>query len=146
MKAILVFLLLTASTACAQPFSIVRQAIAGGGGISTNGPFALTGTIGAHDVGRPLAGGNFSLAGGFWSHFIVVQTSGAPLLSLAYAGNSAIISWALPAEGFQLESNPALSVTDGWTPVLTSKVTNNGVVSVTLPVTPGNHFYRLRKP
>ena len=37
-----------------------------GGGVSTGGVFSLTGTIGQPDAGT-LAGGGFTLAGGFWA-------------------------------------------------------------------------------
>ncbi len=40
--------------------------IDGGGGTSTGGTFALSGTIGQPDAGGPMTGGTFSLTGGFW--------------------------------------------------------------------------------
>src|SRR5947209_14491047 len=49
----------------AQTYSIDRFKVPGGGGTSTGGVFTLSGTIGQHDVGGPLSGGNFSLTGGF---------------------------------------------------------------------------------
>ncbi len=38
----------------------------GGGGSSTGGGFELAGTIGQHDAGPAMTGGNFALLGGFW--------------------------------------------------------------------------------
>ena len=58
-------LLAAVSDTSAQSFSIDRFAIAGGGGTSTGGAFALSGTIGQPDAGA-MTGGNYSLAGGFW--------------------------------------------------------------------------------
>jgi hypothetical protein len=40
--------------------------IDGGGGHSAGGNFELKGTIGQPDAGMVMAGGDFSLAGGFW--------------------------------------------------------------------------------
>jgi hypothetical protein len=52
----------------ARPGSIFPgTTVDGGGGTSTGGGFTLTGTIGQHDAGGPLNGGNFSLNGGFWA-------------------------------------------------------------------------------
>ncbi|MGE0479518.1 MAG: hypothetical protein AB7Q17_03495 [Phycisphaerae bacterium] len=61
-----------ASLACsagavAQPYSIDWYTIDGGGAMNTTGgAFSLSGTIGQHDAGGPMTGGNFSLTGGFW--------------------------------------------------------------------------------
>lgn len=40
---------------------------AGGKQNMTGGNYALAGTIGQHDAGGPLVGGNFELVGGFWA-------------------------------------------------------------------------------
>ena len=50
-----------------QSYSIDWYKIAGGGGTSTNGQYAVTGTIGQPDAGGAMAGGNYSLTGGFWA-------------------------------------------------------------------------------
>ena len=47
-------------------FEIITSTIDGGGGDSTGGPFALSGTIGQHDASDLSSGGDFSLNGGFW--------------------------------------------------------------------------------
>lgn len=46
---------------------IARHTIDGGGMMRTSGgPFELSGTIGQHDAGGVLTGGDFILTGGFW--------------------------------------------------------------------------------
>jgi hypothetical protein len=50
------------------PYTIQRSVIAGGGGSSTGGNFALQGTIGQETVGA-MSEGNDTLAGGFWPDF-----------------------------------------------------------------------------
>ena len=54
-----------APTAFAQSFAINWYTFNGGGGFSSGGDFAVTGTIGQPDAGV-LTGGSFELAGGFW--------------------------------------------------------------------------------
>src|SRR5262249_49561063 len=66
----------------AQSFSIDWFTIDGGGGTSTGGVFAVSGTVGQPDAGVAMSGGNFSVTGGFWSLFSTVQTPGAPTLSI----------------------------------------------------------------
>jgi len=47
-------------------FDLSWHTIDGGGGTSTGGSFALSGTIGQHDAGV-MSGGSFELVGGFWA-------------------------------------------------------------------------------
>lgn len=54
----------TAQTALAQ-FELDWHTIDGGGGTSSGGAFALSGTIGQPDAGM-MSGGSFTLVGGFW--------------------------------------------------------------------------------
>jgi hypothetical protein len=55
-----------------------------------------------------MIGGNFSLTGGYWAIF-AVQVSGAPLLTITYAGNQAIVSWPSSATGWILQTNSQLN-------------------------------------
>ncbi len=49
------------------PFGLPWWTADGGGGTSSGGNFALSGTIGQADAGGPLHGGDYALTGGFWS-------------------------------------------------------------------------------
>jgi hypothetical protein len=62
-----------------------------------------------------------------------------PVLTATRAGTSITISWPTTATGFTLETTVSLS-TPAWTAV--GGVANN---SVTVPIGPGNQFYRLKK-
>jgi hypothetical protein len=64
----------------AQSYSIDWYKVSGGG-TSTGSVYAVSGTIGQHDAGGPMSGGNYSLTGGFWALY-AVQTPGAPVLSI----------------------------------------------------------------
>ena len=76
----------------AQSYNIGWYKIAGGGGTSSGGQYNLSGTIGQPDSGGAMTGGSYSLTGGFWALY-AVQTTGAPLLTITYFGNQAVISW-----------------------------------------------------
>jgi hypothetical protein len=125
----------------AQSYSIGWYKIAGGGGVSTNAPYQITGTIGQPDASSALTGGNFSVTGGFWSFLSVVQTSGAPLLTITHSGNQAIVSWPSTATGFVLQTNANLGTTN-WVnyagPVVNNSVTNAPPA--------GTLFFRLTHP
>ena len=126
----------------AQTFSVERFAV-GGTCTSTDGPFALSGTLGQPDANQQsLTGGTFSLAGGFWS-FVVVPTPEAPLLTIERQGADVRVFWPLPDTGFVLDQS--LSATGGWSQVTLPYATNTAGISISVPAPTGNQFYRLRK-
>jgi hypothetical protein len=118
--------------------------IDGGGGTSTGGVFAVSGSIGQPDANsQPMTGGNFSLTGGFWS-LLALQTPGAPLLSVERQGAVIRVFWPLPANGFVLDQS--LTMTGIWSQVTAPYATNATDISISVPALTGNGFYRLRKP
>ena len=123
-------------------YSIDWFTIDGGGGTSTGGVYAVSGTIGQPDAGR-MSGGNFAIDGGFWGIIAPIQTSGAPLLSIERQGGAARVYWPGPATGFLLDQS--LTVTGVWSQVAFPYITNADI-SITVPMPAGNKFYRLRKP
>ncbi len=146
MKTILFLLgLLPAFTGFAQQYSIDWFKISGGGGASTNGQYAVSGTIGQAEAGAAMAGGGYSLTGGFWSLISVVQTAGAPTLAITHSGNSVVISWPSGPGGFTLQQNANLAPTS-WTASTYNISTNGAVQSITISRPAGNLFFRLAKP
>jgi hypothetical protein len=148
--AIVVFLfvvfLSTALTAGAENYSIGWYKVAGGGGTSTGAVYSVSGTIGQHDAGGPLVGGNFSLMGGYWS-FPTVQTLGAPSLRIvATSPNTLMVYWPSPSTGFNLQVNTDLT-TARWVPP-TETVQDDGTIRYIIIVSPapGQKFYRLNHP
>ena len=128
----------------AQPYSIDWHTIDGGGGTSTGGVYSISSTIGQPDANQqPMAGGNFSLTGGFWSLF-AVQVPGAPLLSIERIGGAARVFWPKPSASFVLDQS--LTITGAWSQVSFPYTTNSTDISITVPAPVGNKFYRLRKP
>src|SRR5690348_14430606 len=90
--------------AFAQSYSIDWYKISGGGGTSTNGQYAVTGTIGQADAGGAMTGGDYSVTGGFWSLISVVQTAGAPALFITQANNTVQVFWQ-NVSGWTLQQN-----------------------------------------
>src|SRR6266446_1457321 len=101
--------LLVPGTLSAQDFTVDWFAVAGGGGPSSGGNFELRATIGQPDTGE-MAGGGFALLRGFWSIAGLIETPGAPSLSVSLARGSVLISWPENGSaGFVLEEAAALA-------------------------------------
>jgi len=122
-------------------FSVDWFTIDGGGGTSTSGVYSISGTIGQPDAGPVMTNGQFSVTGGFWVLPSVVQTVGAPTLTIvpATAGN-ATISWTPNTPGFVLQETWSLAAPN-WTNSI-SGATNPIAIPATVPA----KFFRLHKP
>lgn len=135
--------LLTAFHVSAQTYSIDWYKIAGGGGTSSNGQYSVSGTIGQADAGGPMTGGNYSLTGGFWSLFSVVQTVGSPKLYIfTTSTNTAVVYWVGPTSGVTLQQNSSLGQSN-WINNGNPIVSANGTNQVIVPAHPGNNVFRL---
>jgi hypothetical protein len=126
-------------SASAQNYAIDWYKVAGGGGTSTAGVFSVSGTVGQPDASSAMTGGSYSLTGGFWSLY-AVQTPRAPLLTITYVGNQAIVSWPPSATSWTLQTNANLA-TDEWGNYLGTVVNN----SVTNAPQTRNVFFRLKQ-
>jgi hypothetical protein len=124
----------------AQSYSLDWYKIAGGGGVSSNAPYQVTGTVGQPDASGAMSGGSYSVTGGFWSLY-AVQTPGAPLLTITHVGNQAIVSWSPSVTGWTLQTNANLA-TPTWGNYISAIVNN----SVTNAPPKGNLFFRLANP
>jgi hypothetical protein len=142
-----VVLLLTAVQAHSQPYTINWYKIAGGGGTSTGGVYSVSGTIGQHDAGGPMTGGSYSLNGGFWSMIGVVQTPGAPLLTITLNPpfSTVTISWPSSGGSFTLQTNGDLT-TSNWVDCGSTVNSNGGTNSITISPSADNLFFRLKTP
>jgi hypothetical protein len=139
-------LVMIASFARAQSYSLEWFTIDGGGGNSTGGGYSLSGTIGQPDAGGPLTGGNFTLTGGFWSFLSVVQTPGAPALNIALTTtNTALIWWPSPSSGWTLLQNTNLATTN-WVAAPETVQDNGSIKFIIVNPPTAQRFYRLYKP
>jgi hypothetical protein len=134
-----------ASEAPAQNYSIDWFTIAGGGGSSTGSVYTVSGTIGqSAGSGAAMAGGNYSLTGGFWAIY-AVQTEGAPLLTISRTNNSMMVFWPATSTNWMLQQNANLSSTNWITAPET--IMDNGTSKYIIVSQPaGNQFYRLSSP
>ena len=137
-------LLLSPLVATAQQYSNNWYKVSGGGGTSTNGPYAISGTIGQHDAGGPMTGGLYSVYGGFWA-IDAVQTLGLPKLIITFVNpHSVKVSWS-NSGSYTLQQN---SIVSGgtWTTSVYAITTANGTNSITVTPPTGNLFFRLSSP
>lgn len=143
-KLLLSFVLLTPLLASAQNYSIDWYKIAGGGGTSTGGIYAVSGTVGQQDAGGVLAGGGYSLTGGFWALLYAVQTPGLPNLAITFVNpNSVRVFWP-DTGGYTLEQTTGLA-TPTWTPSTYVITAANGTNSITITPPMGELFFRLKQ-
>ena len=122
-------------------YAIDWSTIDGGGGTSTGGVYSVSGTIGQPDADAPMAGGQYSVTGGFWVLPTAVQSSDAPTLFIGPgAPGFATVSWTPATPDFVLQVSPTLTP-PAWTNA-PSGATNPATVPALLP----SRFYRLVKP
>ena len=146
MKTKLILFCLLCSTLClrapAQQYSIDWFKVAGGGGTSTAGTYAVSGTIGQHDAGGPMSGGSYSLTGGFWALISVVQTVGAPTLYISHAGNQVTVLWQ-SVPGWSLVQNNDLTLPANWS-ASGGVTSSNGTNYLNVLNPTGDLFFRLK--
>jgi hypothetical protein len=133
------------TSAFTQHYDIDWWTVDGGGATSSGGVYSVSGTIGQPDAVL-MSGGNFTLAGGFWSIVISGFTPEIPSIGIACMPSAVRLSWSPSATGFVLEQAPHLTTPIPWTQLLTPYLTNVDEVYVLLPIVGESKFYRLRKP
>lgn len=92
------------------------------------------------DVGRIAGGWSLNL---FSSQATCCSSS--PRLLIARSGANVLIRWPAAATNFTLEAKPSLNPGATWSSVPNSVVTANGTNAVTVPISGGNRFFRLRR-
>lgn len=123
-------------------YTIDWYTIDGGGGTSTGGVYAVSGTIGQPDASTtPLTNGQYAVVGGFWALPQAIQTPGSPLLSIEAAGPGlATISWTPNTPGFVLQQTISLN------PANWADAASGSTNPVTVTLSGGMTYYRLNKP
>jgi hypothetical protein len=116
MKALLSFslLLLTGAVASAQSYAITSHTIAGGGGTSSGGVYAVTGAIAQHDSNATSTGGTYSLSGGFLAQYMALQQTGAPHLFIRGVGANVQVVWGANVPGWLLQANSTDLAPANW--------------------------------
>lgn len=147
MKRLLALILLIGSiTAQAQSYSITSRAIAGGGGTSSGGTYAVTGAIAQHDANAISSGGSYSLSGGFLGQYMALQQTGAPHLTIrATAGSNVQVVWGSSVPGWVLQSNTTELSPSGWVDVVGTPSVIGPEQILQFAAGSGRVFFRLRK-
>jgi hypothetical protein len=143
MKTTAFFLLMLATieTGWAQ-YRIAWSRIDSGGGSSTGGVYRLKGSAGQPDAGL-ATGGDYVLSGGFWSIVGVLPTDDTPAIRITLDRSNVILAWPSVSRGFQLEVTRGL-LQPNWTDVDVAPTVVGSDLQVTLPLEPGQRFFRLR--
>ena len=129
----------------AQNYSVDWYKIAGGGGTSTGANYSVSGTIGQHDAGEPMTGGNYSLTGGIWTLINAVQTPGAPTLYISRSGNSVTVYWQNVSGWNLIQSGNLTMPVANWS-ASSAPTLMGGTNSLKFVNPSGNLFLRLKSP
>ena len=89
------------------------------------------------------AGGAFTAAGGKVSGYVARAYLELLTLSILRSGGEMTLSWPLFYGGFVLQQNPDVAGTNSWSNSNHPLTTNGAIKSATVPLTPGNQFFRL---
>jgi hypothetical protein len=127
-----------------QSYTVDWYKFAGGGGTSSNGSYSVSGTIGQPDASGAMAGGNYSVTGGFWALINVVQTPGAPTLYVSHSGNTVTVYWQNVTGWSLIQSGNLATPVGSWS--ASAGVTPGVTNSLTLTNPTGIVFFRLSNP
>jgi hypothetical protein len=147
-SAVIIIALLVGATVCsqAQSYRVGKSSLHSGGGTSRGGDYEIKGSIGIVNRRPTLQSQEYALAGGVVALVTAVQTPDAPVLHLSLsATNTVLLSWEATITDFVLEQSSDANGS-AWTRVETATVTVGANQNVSLPLTAGNKFFRLRKP
>lgn len=111
---------------------------------ATNSSLSLT-NVQTTDAGNynVHAANQFGSPGLYWQvSSTAVLTVPAPSLTARLSGTNIVMSWPIAASGYFLESS-AVFGTNSWTTVSSPLQTNSSNISITLPATGPQQFYRL---
>jgi hypothetical protein len=143
---VLSFVLLSGSGVFAQNYSIAAHTIAGGGGTSSGGAYAITGAIAQHDAHTASVGGAYAISGGFFSQYYALQQIGAPRLTIrGVAGGNVQLVWAANVPGWVLQSNTDNLSSAGWIDVVGTPTVSGAEQFLEFTTALGKVFFRLRK-
>jgi hypothetical protein len=137
--------LLAAAAPAFGQYEIRWYTIDAGGGASTGAVYSITGTIGQPDAGV-MHGAGYGLTGGFWSQISVLQTPGAPTLTITLTrSNTVFVAWPSPELGWELQQSSSPDSLNWIEPPET--IGDNGSTRFIIVNPPAeNRFYRLIGP
>jgi uncharacterized delta-60 repeat protein len=98
--------------------------------------------------GKILLAGDFLTVNGLLRRYVarLYGDFATPALNIARSNSFAVLSWPASFGNYQLQENTNISVSNGWSLVVTARSTNNGLISVITPATNSHKFFRLSSP
>lgn len=123
------------------PIGPFPTALAAFNGVNPNGVWSLY-------VVDDLGGDQGRIAGGWSLNLFSSQAtccSSSPRLLIARSGANVLLRWPAAATNFTLEAKASLNPGTTWSSVPNQVMTANGTNSVSVPITTGNRFFRLRR-
>lgn len=124
--------------AMGQSYDVGRWLVAGGGGLSGGGPYALSSAIGQASVGT-AAGGNYQVLGGFFEPEDATGVS----LRIERSAGAIRLSWLKAAAGFTLRRTQTLDPPIPWTDIAGPYGDDGTYYYVLIPGPTGNWFFQL---
>jgi hypothetical protein len=114
-----------------------------GGGISSAGVYSVEGII-TTATDEQLRGGSYSIQGAIAQILLVVEIPSAPALRIQVTARSVLISWSAPSGVFELQQTTSVSDPASWKPLRASPTLTGTEFRVTIPISSGNSFLRLK--
>ena len=146
MKTLLTLALVIGSiTAHAQSYSVTSHTIAGGGGTSSGGPYAIEGAIAQHDANTTSTGGSYSLSGGFFGQYMALQQIGAPKVIIRGVRADVQVVWGSNVPGWVLQANSSDLANAGWVDVVDTPTVSGAEQFLQFAAVRDRVFFRLRK-
>jgi hypothetical protein len=79
-------------------------------------------------------------------YLVAVQSQPAPPLQIQASGSNVVVSWPTSAVNYSLEMTSRIIQSNTWAAVTNMPSVTGSQNTVTNPISPGNLFYRLKKP
>ncbi len=138
----------TAPAATSAGLELKSATFTTGVGTASNPAFTLT-LHGPTAISSATANGRFTLHGQF-PGVQLVQTPGAPRLTISATATGFRLQWSAAFTGFRLQTTTSLT-DPHWTDVSTPAAENSGTMAVEIPQLPGApaapmSFFRLMRP
>lgn len=112
------------------------------------GPDGAIRSLALQPDGNILIGGEFTTVNGVVRPRIarLYGDSITPALNLIRSGGNLVLTWPVTALNFQLQETTNVALPNAWSPVAQSRMTNGAQISVTVPTSAAQMFFRLQSP
>jgi len=115
---------------------------------SDTGPNSTVTSMALQPDGKVLLAGHFTTVNGAARSYLARLFGDviSPSLHLTLTNGIAALAWPVSALNFQLQESTNFELPNTWSPVVQAAVTNGGQISVTVPASGTQKFFRLKAP